>query len=109
MTITELLRGRSTLDQPDILMRADALRTPHVFNADGKDVDHCHRCAVHRQSSEAAWNGGTCPPWTVGRYYGGPLTDDVIGRLLPRKPPQQVPHQDSKAKGSQPPKPTPSA
>lgn len=56
MTISEMIRGRSTLDQLDILMRADV-----EFN----------------------WGFGFDPP--AGRYYGGQLTAEEVARLDPPK------------------------
>jgi hypothetical protein len=86
MTIGELLRGRGTIEQLDILQRADGILMPHVFALSGKDADHCVRCFKHRLSTEATWRGGKCEPWRCGRYYGGPLTPDEIAVLTPEKP-----------------------
>lgn len=75
MTISTLCRGRSTLDQLDILQRADA------------------------DAKIRFGYGALSGPLGKGRYYGGPLTDAQVATLdppkSPRKAPQQVPRQDA--------------
>lgn len=82
MTIGELLRGRSTLDQLDILMRADAI------------------------SRQCAKYNGLVGLGGVGRYFGGQLTEDQLLWLSPRKAPQQVPAKNRQTEERQPAEPS---
>lgn len=99
-TIKTLLAGRNTLQQYDILQRADVLFSgdivfpEHNFHRPFEWAHpHCTRCYVPQGDGHALAHGGRCSvprQYPGGRYYGGVLTPEEILYLDPPK--QETPH-----------------